>query len=114
MSGEQLERSILERKERDELHAIAEAMALKPAARSKKADIIDQILQATGVETLGNGAIGNGSVANGTSSNGHGAPEAEASAPAARRSTSRAKVATITEQPTVVDGVDGGSAEAPD
>ena len=49
MSGEQLERSILERKERGELHAIAEAMALKPAARSKKADLIDQILQATGV-----------------------------------------------------------------
>jgi transcription termination factor Rho len=49
MSGEQLERSILERKERVELHAIAEAMSLKPAARSKKADLIDQILQATGI-----------------------------------------------------------------
>ena len=49
MVAEQLERSILERKERDELHAIATAMALKPAARLKKADIIDLILQATGV-----------------------------------------------------------------
>ena len=50
MANEQLERSILDRKERDELHAIAEAMALKPGARSKKSDIIDQILQATGVD----------------------------------------------------------------
>jgi transcription termination factor Rho len=49
MSGEQLERSILERKERTELHAIAEAMSLKPATRSKKADLIDQILRATGI-----------------------------------------------------------------
>jgi transcription termination factor Rho len=49
MAGEQLERSILERKERDELHAIASAMSLKLTARSKKADIIDVILAATGV-----------------------------------------------------------------
>ncbi|MGH9072818.1 MAG: transcription termination factor Rho [Acidimicrobiales bacterium] len=57
MSGEQqLERSVLERKERDELHAIAEAMALKPGSRTKKADIIDQILRATGIEGDGAGA----------------------------------------------------------
>jgi len=31
MAGEQLERSILERKERDELHSIASAMSLKTA-----------------------------------------------------------------------------------
>ena len=50
MAGEQLERSILERKERDELHSIASAMSLKPTARSKKSDIIDLILEATGVD----------------------------------------------------------------
>src|SRR5665213_3303567 len=50
MAGEQLERSILERKERDELHAIANAMSLKPTARQKKSDIIDLILRATGVD----------------------------------------------------------------
>jgi transcription termination factor Rho len=45
MSAEQqLERSVLERKERDELHAIAEAMGLKPASRTKKSDLIDGIL----------------------------------------------------------------------
>src|ERR1700735_2225570 len=51
MAEEQLERSILEGKERDELHAIASAMSLKPASRSKKSDIIDLILEATGVDT---------------------------------------------------------------
>ncbi|HEX6475824.1 MAG TPA: transcription termination factor Rho [Acidimicrobiales bacterium] len=56
MSGEQqLERSVLERKERDELHAIAEAMSLKPGSRARKADIIDQILRATGVEVASSG-----------------------------------------------------------
>ncbi len=47
---QQLERSVLERKERGELQAIAEAMDLKPGSRTKKSDIIDQILRATGVE----------------------------------------------------------------
>ncbi len=50
MSAEhQLERSVLERKERDELQAIAQAMELDLPARARKADIIDQILEATGV-----------------------------------------------------------------
>jgi transcription termination factor Rho len=53
MAEEQLERSILESKERGELQAIANAMSLEPAPRSKKNDIIDLILEATGV---GNGA----------------------------------------------------------
>ena len=47
MAGEQLERSILESKERDELQAIAAAMSLKPSSRTKKSDIIDLILGAT-------------------------------------------------------------------
>src|SRR3954463_9914860 len=51
MGGEQqLERSVLEAKERDELQAIADALSLKPASRAKKADLVDQILRATGVE----------------------------------------------------------------
>ncbi|MGC9961873.1 MAG: transcription termination factor Rho [Acidimicrobiales bacterium] len=60
MSGEQLERSILERKEREELKAIATAMSLEPVARLKKADLVDQILRAAGVEmdAAGNGSNG--------------------------------------------------------
>ncbi len=54
---QQLERSVLEGKERDELSAIAQAMSLKTTSRTKKADIIDQILDATGV-TSGSGAPG--------------------------------------------------------
>src|SRR5579863_59806 len=53
---QQLERSVLERKERDELRAIAQAMALDTNSRSKKAEIIDQILRAAGVEVDGDGS----------------------------------------------------------
>ena len=56
---QQLERSVLEGKERDELSAIAQAMSLKTTSRTKKADIIDQILDATGV-TSGAAASSNG------------------------------------------------------
>ncbi len=56
---QQLERSVLEGKERDELSAIAQAMSLKTTSRTKKADIIDQILDATGV-TTGSAASANG------------------------------------------------------
>jgi transcription termination factor Rho len=46
---QQLERSVLESKERDELHAIAQALSVKTTSRTKKADMIDGILRATGV-----------------------------------------------------------------
>src|SRR5439155_21459740 len=52
MSVEQaLERSVLERKERDELAAIAEAMGVKTGARTSKANLIGQILREAGIET---------------------------------------------------------------
>ncbi|MCU1495491.1 MAG: transcription termination factor Rho [Acidimicrobiaceae bacterium] len=73
MAGEQLERSILERKERDELHAIASAMALKPASRSRKADIIDLILTATGVGVDADAVTTNGASEHANGSNGTGA-----------------------------------------
>lgn len=47
---QQLERSVLEGKERDELHAIAQAMALNPTPRARKSTLVDQILRASGVE----------------------------------------------------------------
>ncbi|HTV11766.1 MAG TPA: transcription termination factor Rho [Acidimicrobiales bacterium] len=50
MSDLQLERSVLEAKERDELLAIAQALGSKPGPRTKKADLVSQILQVTGVE----------------------------------------------------------------
>ncbi|MDQ1398358.1 MAG: transcription termination factor Rho [Acidimicrobiaceae bacterium] len=49
MSEPQLERSVLEAKEREELYAIAEALGTKPGSRARKSDLILQILRATGV-----------------------------------------------------------------
>jgi transcription termination factor Rho len=49
MSESVLERSVLERKERDELQSIARAMGAQPAARTKKADLVDLILRTAGV-----------------------------------------------------------------
>src|SRR2546423_15606371 len=45
-----LERSVLERKERDELAAIAEAMGVKANSRTSKANLIEGILREAGVE----------------------------------------------------------------
>ncbi|HEX3541715.1 MAG TPA: transcription termination factor Rho [Acidimicrobiales bacterium] len=49
MSEPQLERSVLEAKEREELFAIAEALGTSPGSRARKSDLITQILRATGV-----------------------------------------------------------------
>jgi len=49
MSDPVLERSVLERKERDELQTIARALGIKPPARAKKADIVDLILTSAGI-----------------------------------------------------------------
>src|SRR5271166_932236 len=57
MSEEQLERSILERKASEELRAIATAMSLEPVARTRKADLVNQILRAAGVEVDGESPI---------------------------------------------------------
>ena len=45
----QLERSVLERKTADELHAIATTLGGKPGSRAKKSEVIDLILQLAGV-----------------------------------------------------------------
>ncbi len=53
MSAEQntLERSALERKDREELTTIAQALGAKPPSRARKADIVQLILELTGVES---------------------------------------------------------------
>ncbi|HEV8114776.1 MAG TPA: hypothetical protein VGP53_00955, partial [Acidimicrobiales bacterium] len=85
MSGApQLERSVLEAKERDELHAIADALGQKPAARAKKTELVDLILRATGV-----------------------APAEEPSEPAKPRRPTRKKV-------TAAAAANGDAAPAPD
>jgi transcription termination factor Rho len=97
---QQLERSVLERKEREELRAIAEAMALDTNSRSKKADIIDQILRAAGVDS-----------APAASTNGTAAPATPAR-PRSRASSARA-AATVDAEITPADtgATNGDSAE---
>ena len=55
-----LERSTLERKDRAELATIAETLGKKPTSRSKKSDIVDLILELTGVSPTANRDAGDG------------------------------------------------------
>ncbi len=100
---QQLERSVLEGKERDELSAIAQAMSLKTTSRTKKADIIDQILDATGVTS-------------GASSNGDGEHEAANGAKPARRTRSATATAEAGDGPDAGgdDGADSTGTAAPE
>src|SRR5262245_10813803 len=65
MSAEQntLERSALERKDREELTTIAQALGAKPPSRARKADIVQLILELTGVESGGGETNGRKEVA---------------------------------------------------
>jgi transcription termination factor Rho len=99
---QQLERSVLEGKERDELSAIAQAMSLKTNSRTKKADIIDQILDATGV-TSGSG---------GAASNGDGEGDAGNSAKPSRRTRSVSATAGASESTNGVDSAGAADATA--
>jgi len=99
---QQLERSVLEGKERDELSAIAQAMSLKTTTRTKKADIIDQILDATGVTSGPAAASSNG---DGEASGTNGAPKP------ARRSRASAAARGAAETASFVSG-DGDDSRA--
>ena len=103
---QQLERSVLEGKERDELSAIAQAMSLKTTSRTKKADIIDQILDATGV-TSGSAAGGasNGDAAQGPSNGTKPARRTRTAAATAEAGDGGDTAATS-------DGTEGAAAEA--
>ena len=91
---QQLERSVLEGKERDELSAIAQAMSLKTTTRTKKADIIDRILDATGVTNNGEA---NGT-SNGTSNGDAATGETNGTKPARRpRASAAAAAAAVAE-----------------
>ena len=52
MAAEALEQSVLESKDKDQLLAIAKALGVKASARTKKSDIIDQILESTGAPSV--------------------------------------------------------------
>jgi transcription termination factor Rho len=81
MSEQQLERSVLEGKDREELFAIADALGTKPGSRAKKADLVDQILQATGVPVSAEAAEKPKRTRSGRSKASNGADSGEAAAP---------------------------------
>jgi transcription termination factor Rho len=105
-SEQQLERSVLERKEREELRAIAQAMSLATTSRSKKADIIDLILRAAGVEV----AEATAAKANG-SADGRRVRKAPASSPEPKvESGAAASVDAEIDTPSVSQAARNGSA----
>jgi len=123
---QQLERSVLEGKERDELSAIAQAMSLKTTTRTKKADIIDRILDATGVTSNGaathgaggdaaaNGsAAGESAAANGDSNGTRPARRTRTAVPAARETEESAAPAHAgTDAPADTGHGNSGSTDA--
>src|SRR5512144_1965709 len=72
-STEALERSVLESKDREQLLAIASALGVKAGSRAKKADIIDKILESTGVTTAAPAAAAPETTGRGRNGNGRGA-----------------------------------------
>jgi transcription termination factor Rho len=87
---QQLERSALERKDRDELHTIATALGGKPGSRAKKADMVDLILELAGV-TPASGSVSPDSSSSPDSSGASGSSgDSPAIEPRARRSRGRA------------------------
>ena len=87
MSESVLERSVLERKERDELHAIARALGVQAGSRARKADLVDLILATAGITP----AVATPPDPAGASDNG---ATAEAPAPRRRRSSRAAAMST--------------------
>jgi transcription termination factor Rho len=65
-----LERSALERKDREELTTIAQALGAKPPSRARKAEIVQLILELTGVEQASGAAAEGDEHANGEASAG--------------------------------------------
>jgi transcription termination factor Rho len=106
VAAEALEQSVLESKDKDQLLAIAKALGLRASARTKKSDIIDQILETTGSPRSNGGvASPDATVASG---NGDAAPPAPAPAEVA----TIADVA-VSEEPAgaAQDGSTGEAAE---
>ena len=87
MAEQQLERSMLDGKDREQLHAIAGAMGIKGVTRLRKADLVDAILEA---------ASGNGAAAANGATNG--------AANGARKATKATKATKTAKSPTTDDG----------
>ncbi|MEO1063408.1 MAG: transcription termination factor Rho [Actinomycetota bacterium] len=94
---EALDRSVLESKGRDELQAIAAAIGAKPGSRARKAQIVDSILDAAGIEPAADGAAD--------------APAAPAPEPAAETAAPETETAPARPAPRSSSGSGGFSAD---
>jgi transcription termination factor Rho len=92
MSTQELDRSMLDGKDREELHAIAGAMGVKAATRMRKSELIDAILDAA--EGRGNGEAPAGERADG----GAAGADTEAAEPA-RRTVRSARASEVEADP---------------
>ncbi len=107
----ELERSALEAKDREELLTIATALGGKPPSRAKKADIIDLILELTGVTPAGEGAVEPAPAAEPPSPTEQDqAPEPPARARRPRRVRAAAAQAALEEAPAAEAGPEATSA----
>ncbi|HEV3451233.1 MAG TPA: transcription termination factor Rho [Acidimicrobiia bacterium] len=108
MSTQELDRSMLDGKDREELHAIAGAMGVKAPTRMRKSELIDAILDAA---EGGGASSGNGDAARG------------AGAAAPRRTVRSARASELEQDPVAslvaeeeslaaADGTGGGSDDA--
>jgi len=108
VESQSLERSALERKDREQLMTIATQLGGKPGSRLRKAEIVDLIMGLVGGTADANGG-GNG--------NGAGAGEASAAGAGTRRPR-RGGASSSTSDESVSDGAsvgnDDAAAEAPD
>ena len=106
MAEQQLERSMLDGKDREQLHAIAGAMGIKGVTRLKKADLVDAILGAATGNGAGNGAANGDGAANGKA--------AKVAKPAkATKATKTTKAASAVDDPISSTESDDASAPAP-
>jgi len=110
---QELERSALERKDRDELHTIATALGGKPGSRAKKADIVDLILELAGVVPSTNDKAAPAAADRTVDTGGAEAPDA-AAAPRARRTRSRSAEPVDQTDQTEQTGREEGASSASD
>ncbi|MGH9110934.1 MAG: transcription termination factor Rho [Acidimicrobiales bacterium] len=100
-----LERSALERKDREELATIAQALGVKPPSRARKAEIVQLILELTGVESSAPGDATEPERTRAT----NGGPKQEASSVDDTTTETDAPEFDIPKGTTVVDVTDGAA-----
>jgi transcription termination factor Rho len=106
VESQSLERSALERKDREQLMSIATALGGKPGSRSRKAEIVDLILQLAHVEPAGSAGDSNDADVEPAA-----APRASAANGRSRRGPSRATI-TVASAETSGAGADDQSSSA--